>query len=108
MKIVLTIQSASDGGAFLSMTPEAHELMEQSLDGRGTTAHAYALAAYRAIHDMATRELVGDGSGQALQPLPESAYPADAQPIRTCPATGPSCPHACVCPNAGVEGSKNG
>lgn len=61
MKIVLTVQTASDGGVFITMDPGAPELLEQQLAGKGTAAHTYALAAFRTMHDMAKTAAAAGG-----------------------------------------------
>lgn len=55
MKIQITVHSASDGGAFITMDPSVEVLTQQVEAGSGTAAHTYALAAYRAMHDEARR-----------------------------------------------------
>lgn len=60
-KIVITIQAASDGGAFITMDPSGEALVEMIDAGQGTTAHAYALIAYRAMHAEALKAAAAGG-----------------------------------------------
>lgn len=55
MKIVITVQPASDGGTFITMDPSAERLQQQVDAGQGTSAHTYALIAYQAMHEEARK-----------------------------------------------------
>lgn len=72
-KIVITIQAASDGGAFIVMDPGVDELLHDVDTGRGTSAHGYALTAYKAIKDRAV-EAVADGAQLEVGEIPPQTH----------------------------------
>lgn len=71
MKISIAIQAASDGGVFITIDPSADEIQRQVDVGRGTSAHTYALIAYRAMHAEAERAAAGGGYMDAGEIPPE-------------------------------------
>lgn len=61
MKIEFTVEALQDGGAMIIMDPSAEQLIADVESGKGTAAHTYALIAYRALMEAATR--AGAASG---------------------------------------------
>jgi hypothetical protein len=64
VRIAIEISRTADGGAYIQMDPGVDELLADVDAGRGTTAHAYALTAWRALLQYAHDDNALQSTGQ--------------------------------------------